>query len=389
MYQLNKKLILIYKGIRILISLLAYKLTKKPFPLHVQIQVTKKCNLKCPYCYRDAENIKQASDFSFEQFTTLIDEIKSQGTKWVRFLGGEPLMRKDIGKMIDYASSQGMVTELNTNGYFIDDLIFDLYNLDSIVISIDGTPQTHNKTRGEGSYQKAIHAVEVCKQHGLTVRLHGCLTKYHTLEDIDHLGELARNYRISFNFSSPSPNFFDTDYKMEGHPSRELILKLHQRMMELKTKGYPITNSFSSLPFIKNWPLPQKDVITQTDIEQMKIPSNQYVECHAGKIFCTLDVDGRVCLCASIWRNGLKYQDVGFKKAFSYVNNRSAYNCVSCNYLANIELNGLFLLHLPILLEIGSYLLGIGSITSKAGWSTMFRRNKSNNCNKLPVKNVL
>ncbi len=365
MYQLKKKLRLIHKGIKIFLSLLRYKLTKKPFPLHVQIQVTKKCNLKCPYCYRDAENIKQASDFSFEQFTALIDEIKSQGTKWVRFLGGEPLMRVDIGKMINYASSQGMVTELNTNGYFIDDRILDLYNLDSIVISIDGTPQTHNKTRGEGSYQKAIHAIEVCKKHRLRVRLHGCLTKHHTLEDIDHLGELALNYNTSFNFSSPSPNFFDNDHQMEGHPSRELILKLHHRMMELKTKGYPITNSLSSRSYINNWPLPYKDIITQTDIEQRKISNSQYVECHAGKIFCTLDVDGRVCLCASIWRNGLKYQDVGFKKAFEYINNRNAYNCVSCNYLANIELNGLFLLHFPILWEIGLYLLDIGSITSK------------------------
>jgi len=142
---------------------------------------------------------------------------------------------------------------------------------------------------------------------------------------------------------------------MEGHPSQEQVAMLHEKCVELKAKGYPLTNTNTSTEYVKKWPNPHSDVLRKEDFEKMKIPKDSYVPCTAGKLYCTVDVDGRVYACASLWKYGLNYKEVGFRKAWEYLNNL---DCYSCNYVANIELNLLLDLNPKTLFEVGSYVLG-------------------------------
>jgi MoaA/NifB/PqqE/SkfB family radical SAM enzyme len=340
---------------RVVLGLLQYKIFKKPVPLCVHLQITKRCNLRCIYCYADPENLTSVPDLEYAEYTRLIDELARLGTRWIRFLGGEPLLRNDIGAMIDYAKNKGMITEMNTNGYFMETQGQAIKNLDSLVVSIDGTRETNDQCRGQGSYDKAIKAIEIAKDLGMSVRLHGCLSKYHRQEDIDHLAHLAIKYGTAFNFSAPSPIYYQDDQRMAGHPSQEQVAMLHQRCVELKALGYPLTNTKTSAAYVKKWPNPKSDVITKDDLKTKNISKKDYVPCRAGKLYCTIDVDGRVYACASLWRDGLNYREVGFKKAWE---NLFSLNCLSCNYLANIELNLLLGLNLKTLFEVGSYVLG-------------------------------
>ncbi len=220
-------------GGHVIISLLKYKILKKPFPLCVHLQITKRCNLRCIYCYADPENLTNVPDLEYLEYTRLIDELARMGTRWIRFLGGEPLLRNDIGEMIDYAKNKGIITEMNTNGYFMKTKGQAIKNLDSLVVSIDGTRETNDQCRGQGSYDKAIEAIEIAKDLGMSVRLHGCLSKYHELEDIDHLAHLAIKYGMAFNFSAPSPIYYQDDQRMEGHPCQEQVALLHHSCVEL------------------------------------------------------------------------------------------------------------------------------------------------------------
>ncbi|MCU0666396.1 MAG: radical SAM protein [Candidatus Omnitrophica bacterium] len=345
----------IYRGAKAVNSLLKYKITRKPFPLCAHLQITKRCNLRCIYCYADPANLTNTPDLEYKEFIKLVDELTSMGTRWIRFLGGEPLIREDIGQMIDYAKSKGAVTEMNTNGFFMKERANKIKNLDSLVVSIDGTRETNDRCRGIGSYAKAIEAIEIAKDLGMSVRLHGCLSKYHTLQDIEHLAGLAVKYGTAFNFSAPSPIYFRDDLRMDGHPSQEQVAMLHKRCVQLKSLGYPLTNSSISEQYVKKWPNPHSDVLRKEDFAKLNITRGSYVPCAAGKLYCTIDVDGRVYACASLWKHGLNYRQVGFKKAWEYLNNL---DCYSCNYIANIELNMLLSLNPKMLFEVGSYVLG-------------------------------
>ncbi len=353
--QFYRNLRQIKAGSYIVYTLLKFKFLKKPTPVCVTFQITKYCNLKCFYCYANAEKFKDLPDFTYEDYTRLIDEAYNLGCRWVRFLGGEPLTREDIGKMIDYAYNKGILTEMNTNGYFVKQKAQQIKNLDSLVISIDGARETNDKCRGQGAYDKCLEAIEVAKDLGIPIRLHGCFTKYHTQADIDHLAELAVKYGAAFNFSAPSPVIWADDKRMYGHPSQQQVAMLHQRCAELKDQGYPVTTTRIGAEYVKKWPKPDSDVITKDDLKNLNFPKKSYIPCLDGKLCAEIDVDGMVYPCAGHWRGGINAKEVGLEKAWE---NNFNLHCVQCNYLSNIEQSLLFHLNSKTLIEVVSYMFG-------------------------------
>jgi len=82
------------------------------------VEVTNRCNLSCPTCQLGTDQAYKGynkGDISFEQFKKVIDQIPS--LVYVTLQGvGEPLLNKDIMKMIKYCTDKGVATYINTNG---------------------------------------------------------------------------------------------------------------------------------------------------------------------------------------------------------------------------------------------------------------------------------
>lgn len=87
------------------------------------IEVTNRCNLTCPTCQLGNELAYKGynqADLTFEQVKSIIDQIPS--LIYVTLQGvGEPLMNKDIMKMIRYCTDKGISTYINTNGTFLNE----------------------------------------------------------------------------------------------------------------------------------------------------------------------------------------------------------------------------------------------------------------------------
>ena len=91
------------------------------FPIHLDIETTDVCNLKCPMCSR---TIKAEQGFienrmmTWEEYTDIIDQAGEHGTKAIKLnYDGEPLAHRDIVRQIEYAKKQGILDVLiNTNG---------------------------------------------------------------------------------------------------------------------------------------------------------------------------------------------------------------------------------------------------------------------------------
>ena len=127
------------------------------FPLHLDIECTRKCNLRCPMCPR---TIKIASgeklvegDMDFELFKKIVDEGSNNGLYAIKFSYlGEPLICRDLPKMITYAKKKGIIdTMFNTNGSLLsEETSKELIEagLDKIFISFDSpNPEHYNKIR--------------------------------------------------------------------------------------------------------------------------------------------------------------------------------------------------------------------------------------------------
>lgn len=107
-------------------------------PVDIAIELNNECNLKCRCCLknRSSENVI----LPFKTIKKTLEEAKSMGISYVRFTGGEPLLRKDIVKILRYTKQNGFTVFLNTNGFLLDKKkIESIENyVDNILISICG-----------------------------------------------------------------------------------------------------------------------------------------------------------------------------------------------------------------------------------------------------------
>jgi len=119
-------------------------------PSLVYLNVTNKCNMRCPYCYMSSDSYYPAKDMDYYQLKEIIKEIyKLNPEAHLVISGGEPLIRDDIFKIIAYSSQLGLSSTLITNGSLISrENVKHLKNLYRVQVSLDGSsPDIHEKTR--------------------------------------------------------------------------------------------------------------------------------------------------------------------------------------------------------------------------------------------------
>jgi radical SAM protein with 4Fe4S-binding SPASM domain len=86
------------------------------FPLHLDIEVTSACNIKCPFCITTHSNFKNGF-MTFETFKSIIDEGSEKGLYAIKMnWRGEPLLHPKIAEMAAYAKEKGILDVFtNTN----------------------------------------------------------------------------------------------------------------------------------------------------------------------------------------------------------------------------------------------------------------------------------
>ncbi len=123
------------------------------------VDVTDKCNLRCRHCfyYREEHDSEELDD---ESFLSGLEELrKRHNIMSMGWCGGEPLYRKEV-------VAQGLklfpLNTIYTNGTLP---IPDVDNV-MIAISIDGTPEIHDRIRGKGTFNKIINNVKAFNSKG-------------------------------------------------------------------------------------------------------------------------------------------------------------------------------------------------------------------------------
>jgi radical SAM protein with 4Fe4S-binding SPASM domain len=107
-------------------------------PIDIAIEVNKTCNLKCAFCLHDNKHARP--NLSFNKIKDALDEARELNIRCIRFTGGEPLLRKDIFKILRYAKSKGLYVYLNTNATLVNDSIIKELEkyVDNVLVSLCG-----------------------------------------------------------------------------------------------------------------------------------------------------------------------------------------------------------------------------------------------------------
>jgi len=110
---------------------------------YLRISVTDLCNLRCIYCM-PSEGIAllaRSEILTFEEIVLIARRASGLGIEHIRLTGGEPLVRKDIAKLVGMLASIPGIHDLSltTNGTLLSGMARDLKRagLDRITISID------------------------------------------------------------------------------------------------------------------------------------------------------------------------------------------------------------------------------------------------------------
>lgn len=134
------------------------------FPYKIDIEPTTRCFLKCRYCQVPYWERNKLADLSFETLKKIVDsmpyllEMKLQGQ-------GEPLLNKELFKMVEYATNKNILVRFNTNGMLlngenrkriIESGLFELR------ISMDGaTAHTNNLMRQGLDFNRVINNISL------------------------------------------------------------------------------------------------------------------------------------------------------------------------------------------------------------------------------------
>jgi uncharacterized radical SAM superfamily Fe-S cluster-containing enzyme len=145
------------------------------------IDVTNRCNLKCPICFANAAVSKKLYEPSYEQIRKMLQNLRGNEpvpAPAIQYAGGEPTVRKDIVDLVKLAKEEGFShTQIATNGLRLarnPELALELKEaeLNTVYLQFDGvTEEPYLKIRNKNILETKIKAIENCRKADLGVVL--------------------------------------------------------------------------------------------------------------------------------------------------------------------------------------------------------------------------
>lgn len=130
-------------------------------PIMAQLEITRNCNQRCFFCFRNCNPEQKFTDKSLLEWKIAIDKLINIGVRELNFTGGEIFLFKNVDELFQYAKKTNGIKKImiNTNG-FIDLTKHDLSNIDSIIFSVHGIGNIHEQITGvSGSFKAATTAI--------------------------------------------------------------------------------------------------------------------------------------------------------------------------------------------------------------------------------------
>lgn len=309
-------------------------------PLSVYLSLADRCPNACRYCnyYMLEDNVRELTT---EEIIHLLKEMDHLGTRRLQLTGGEPMVRKDIGRIISFARDRGIFTGVSTSGLLVPEKIDELKGVNVLFLSLDGEEETHDFLRGEGSFQTVMKAMDALKSRGMKFWTTTVITKKNILS-IDYILELAKkrgflsNYVLLYHedhaINNLPPSDRVKDLMLSNKEIREVVLNL----LERKKRGEPVGSSTPYLEFLLHW----EDYSLIYSTKRYK-----GVRCWAGRLSCHINTEGLLYACGPAMgiAEGQDVKILGLEEAFRRA--KSVPSCNSCIHGCWLESNLLFSLN--------------------------------------------
>ncbi len=297
-------------------------------PHHAQWLITRQCNYRCRGCNVWKEQDER--ELSTEEIKKGLDILKDLGIVELVLSGGDPLLRDDIGEIIEHACKL-FVTTVYDNGSMAAKKIDCLRNVDFVAISIDSLDEAKNDyiKAVPGAWKRATEAVETLHKEGVKVSVTPTISQQNLYEIVDITNHFTGkgipvwyclySYDTSvdakqlFRIGKANDEFVITD--------KQAMVNLCNQLIELKKKNKKILMTDKLLVTLRS--LYEEDKRTW--------------KCQALNHFLVVDHLGRIAGCHSHNFAGSVFDLPEKWNSKEFMGLRKTYHeCTQCNYLCYV-----------------------------------------------------
>lgn len=163
-------------------------------PLGVEIELTLKCSRACQYCaYEALPTFPTQGELTTAEWIDVLKGLEAAGVFFVRFTGGDPLLRSDFSELIRAADDLRLIVTVGSDLTILPDSVASALastvNLYALQTTLDGSSAaTADSLRGHGNFAAVTRGISSLKRLGVPVIVGTVLTK----RNIPEIPEIAR-----------------------------------------------------------------------------------------------------------------------------------------------------------------------------------------------------
>lgn len=212
---------------------------------NLRVSVTDRCNFRCQYCMPE-EGLRwldKGELLTFEEITRLVRVMAGLGISKIRLTGGEPLMRKELHRLVGKLSAVEGIRDLalTTNGFFLAEQAADLVRagLRRINVSMDSLNRENFAAMVRRDYLDKVHAgLDAAERLGMRpIKVNVVLIRGVNDGEIEDFARLARTRPFAIRFIEFMPIGADDGWAAgKVVPASEVI----ERMNAMGPKLVPV-----------------------------------------------------------------------------------------------------------------------------------------------------
>ncbi len=280
-------------------------------PLIVVWNITQACNLTCKHCYQDATHKPLADELTWEEKKRVLDEMADSYVPFVAFAGGEPLVCKDIWKVLEHCKKRKIHVTVATNGTMLTKEVCQRLvevGVKYVEVSLDSIdPDEHDSFRGlKGAWKRSTEGIRnVASTPGLRAGIATCFTRanVHTADDMINMAkDLGCTTFVHFNFIPVGRGKEIAQYDLTPAQRENLLRTLNKFLQEGEISIMSTAPQFGRACIVYG----SEEGLMATGHagsgrgKQTKVLSKYIGGCGAGRCYCSIQPNGKVNPCVYI-----------------------------------------------------------------------------------------
>lgn len=192
---------------------------------YLRISVTDKCNLRCVYCMPEEGLpwLRRGEILTYEEITGIVRAMAGMGLRRLRLTGGEPLVRKDLPRLVDMLAAVPGIEDvaLSTNAVLLAPVAKRLRDagVGRVNISLDSLRpgRADAIARRPGTLARIMEGLDAAHAVGFDpIKINVVLMRGENDDEIPAFAELSRDRPLHVRFIEVMPTESNLELSASG-----------------------------------------------------------------------------------------------------------------------------------------------------------------------------